>query len=437
MKKKYRNCGYYFLHYIESYKTYHKLDETHSFSCLIPILSRPNTNSDFIEINYVQHLEGFASAKDQTLVETVLRPAGTSKYPKRIYMRQSMEHQVFQFSLKHSLLDLMNFCLEYLRESKDPSLMALCMRSAIIYDKPEILKQMLRDRFHATSLMENRLNTLCTLLNREECKNVLGSYCTLEKETLNAKSQTHELFKLLKDFNEDFNDEIITALRQIPNATEECKNYFDRNLINIAKKPHLVQAVIDLGINTDDFESSILVRILKRWRMGNGSVRETVKLLLSVNIDLEQQKEDILCQGLRQDSLCYTQPIYMYIATGAYKTDFKEHGFFEPDEDFALNFVVPFFLECGLPTTRRLLEYALTCDIHPAEHKYIQNYLTNYINNPRPLDIICRQVLRKCFKGIEIISFLEKSNCQEKIKDFILMKSRLEPATQFNEAVHS
>ena len=109
---------------------------------------------------------------------------------------------------------------------------------------------------------------------------------------------------------------------------------------------------------------------------------------------------------------------------GTYITDAKQHGLFGYDDcAFALNFAAPFFMECGFPVSRSVLEDSVFKNLHPAEINYMQTYL----DNTKPLKVACRHALRQKFKGLKIKQFLEKSNCPQKMQDFILMKSLLIP----------
>ena len=114
---------------------------------------------------------------------------------------------------------------------------------------------------------------------------------------------------------------------------------------------------------------------------------------------------------------------------GTYVTDIKEHGISgHNDLQFALNFAGPFFLECGFPASMEQLEKALDNNLHPVEREYVENDIRGRLEDPKRLFIACKEILRKSFRGLKLHRFLEESNCPRKLKDFILLKSLLQPS---------
>ena len=73
----------------------------------------------------------------------------------------------------------------------------------------------------------------------------------------------------------------------------------------------------------------------------------------------------------------------------------QEHGCFGYEgADFALNFTASFLLECGLSTTRKVLEnYLKVKQLHPKEHAYLKDYIQENFDGPKPLTKTCRDVL--------------------------------------------
>ena len=86
---------------------------------------------------------------------------------------------------------------------------------------------------------------------------------------------------------------------------------------------------------------------------------------------------------------------------GNCQTDAKEHGLFAHDDtyDFALNFIGPFLIECGVAVRRAVLLGSM----NPAVLRYIETCL----NCPKSLIVICRDSLRRHFTGWKIHKFLE------------------------------
>ena len=65
--------------------------------------------------------------------------------------------------------------------------------------------------------------------------------------------------------------------------------------------------------------------------------------------------------------------------------------------------------------------------LHPAIHSYIKLYIENNFENPKPLTLQCRKRIRRYFKGGDLRSFIENSDCPQRVEDFVLMKYLLQP----------
>ena len=105
---------------------------------------------------------------------------------------------------------------------------------------------------------------------------------------------------------------------------------------------------------------------------------------------------------------------------GNYQTDAKEPGLFTHDDtyDFALNFIRPFVIECGVAVRRSVLLDSMNKDLHPCVLRYIEKCL----NCPKSLIVICRDSLRRHFSSWKLHKFLENEECPSTVKNFILMK---------------
>ena len=84
-------------------------------------------------------------------------------------------------------------------------------------------------------------------------------------------------------------------------------------------------------------------------------------------------------------------------------------------------------MECGFPISQNNLMTSLNAELHPSVRLYIQNYL----ESPRPLKMICRNVLRKHFKGSTVHEYMTLFKCPRGIKDFVLLK----PLVYANQAL--
>ena len=110
------------------------------------------------------------------------------------------------------------------------------------------------------------------------------------------------------------------------------------------------------------------------------------------------------------------------VLQGTYLMDATEHSFLGQDlSDISLNFTAPLLIESGFPIQRGIIDEALQTSLHPAVKAYLQQCL----DGPRPLKRLCRDSLRKHFKGREIHKYVGKLNIPESVRDFILLKTIL------------
>ena len=186
-----------------------------------------------------------------------------------------------------------------------------------------------------------------------------------------------------------------------------------------------------MKINTQGVEDALCTELVNGWSSCQQEVRELMKIHIYANPNIDKF-ESAVAFGLKKDYQlqfgCDTRFNQEVRFQCSYHFDAKEHGLFgHEDEDFALNFEGPFFLECGFPVTRDILECYLKLPLHPSEHVYLLNYIQENFDTPKPLIKICRDVLRKHFRGQKIHKFMEVSQCPQKVKGFILMIYLLRP----------
>ena len=212
----------------------------------------------------------------------------------------------------------------------------------------------------------------------------------------------------------------------MPNIQEKSRTYLDRNIKLLAQAPEVVGEILALGADIDGGIDHLFLHILQQFNLNNSKVRETVKVLLSANPDLNQQ-QGVVELAISQDELLYKKEraaAHTTALIGTYNSDAKEHGQFGYDgHDLALNFAAPFLLKCGFPVSRIALEDAVFKNLHSAEIKYIQAYL----DSPNPLVLACRDTLRNNFRGKILWEFLKTTRWPQTIQDIILMKSLLQP----------
>ena len=119
------------------------------------------------------------------------------------------------------------------------------------------------------------------------------------------------------------------------------------------------------------------------------------------------------------------------IFAGNYIMDGKLHALFDDSNSlmWALNFITPLLIECGFTITRKDIHVFEACYLDAERESRrlfldpaVKEYLERSLKTPRQLTKICRDVLRKHFKGRKIHKFVEVHILPEQIREFILLK---------------
>ena len=316
-----------------------------------------------------------------------------------------------------------------------------CAEAAIIYNKHILLERILAitcrsnpslrpvpelDNISGQKIvaeMRTRLNSVCIVFDRPECRDVLSKYGIFQ--IINVSSNeliTRRLFCHLNYLKEEF----ATVLRH--NSHTEL-NSIQKNLNTCLVSPFtsltLFRAVLSTGANVnflDDFKRTPLLTILMDYYRDHIDVMDKLKLLINENPDHETHKFAVM-RGLLRDSASLQKYDKTIVKHGNYIVDAKQHGRYgyDDDDNFCLNFMGPFLMECGFPVSGQSLLDSLNRDLHPS----VRAYILKYIESPMPLKVICRDTLRRHFKGRLIHGFAEQSHLPRDIKSFILLKSLL------------
>ena len=317
-----------------------------------------------------------------------------------------------------------------------------CAEAAIIYNKHIVLEQILKphvspsltipalgniSRQKIVSDMRIRLNIVCIVFDRPECRDVLSKYGIFQYINVSSANEliTIRLFCHLScDY---FREEFATVLRN--NSHTELysiqKKYLNTSLVIPFTSLTLFRAVLSAGASVnflDDFKRTPLLSILKDYYRDHIDVMDKIKLLINENPDHETHKTAVM-RGLWRDSAALQKYDKTVVKHGNYIVDAKQHGRYgyDDDDNFCLNFMGPFLMECGFPVSRQSLIDSLNGDLHPS----VRAYILKYIESPMPLKVICRDTLRRHFKGRLIHRFAEQSHCPRAIKNFLLLNSLL------------
>ena len=379
----------------------------------------------YIKLTEVSHLEACVEKRDITLLKSILRESLD------LLIVHDNLGEAFKYTVKNDLPELQDALLEYIELIKvAPVSLLLCISSAIMYNQSRSLEKLMKYISSKTTgrRLSCTVSTPCILLERPNCKDVLSKYGLFQHKVISTVYQTGTLLRLLEHFHEDFRDEIVTALKLIPNIKETAINYLHIYANFKVEKPHVVKTIIELGVYEDNAKSAsdtIKLCDLESISVYDNNVRDNIKLVLSKNPDLrliEEKLQSAIMKDANLPNWKNSRP-----CPRKYQMDAAEHGIFGFDHvqdtnNFALNFIVPFLMECGLPVERKTLLKALEEPLHPAEVAYIKDYLCK----PKMLTVACRDTLRKHFKGCSLHHFLENSGCPQKLKDIVLLKQLLQ-----------
>ena len=392
-------------------------------------------NTSIITVKKVSYFEALVQTRDSEWLRKCLKL--TDQKPVNVDMEASLS-KAFEFTLNHGLTDLTDVLLDYMEQEQNiyASMRPTLIISVIMYNKPEILEQIL-DSTTSTVVKESELDLddsssrICDIVNRPECKKVFLERGLHEENGVSDFQIFLSLLTLLKNYFDTFKEEIVEALKQIPHVEKYAITFF-QGTDAVATKPKIVKAVLDLGVDIALLKSTIFLRITQHNYVSLYKIqtRESVKVLVNANPDFKKN-ETVVPFEFSKDSQLHDDS-FQISKVGTYLADVREHGRFGyQGGNFALNFSGPFFLECGFPVKREVLEKYLNEEtLHPAIHDYIKCYIDKNFDNPKPLMIQCREFLRRHFKGKALHSFIEKSDCPESVKDFVLMKYLLQPLKQ-------
>ena len=100
--------------------------------------------------------------------------------------------------------------------------------------------------------------------------------------------------------------------------------------------------------------------------------------------------------------------------------DGQKHFLFghENPDDLALNFIVPFLLECDFPFESDVFQCR---NLHLHEKEYIKRHMSI----SRSLKVCCRDSLRQHFQGRKIHQFVEQSKLPRSVEDYPLLRPLL------------
>lgn len=308
-----------------------------------------------------------------------------------------------EFTVKHRLADLTATLLDYIKFCGWMPLRA-CILVAILYNRPEMLDWLLENTSFTgnpdtppVEIIKQMLCISCEVLKRVECKDLMLKHNLFGRQDHSTvEQQINVLLGLLDEdnFYEDFIDEIIAALKEIPNVQHECIVILSRKVHSIAIKHNVVKTVLELG--PEHFGQDFVTQILAQY---SKDTRKILQLLICANVENQDDTATVEV-GLKSD---LTRSAVWNISNEVvYFADVIQRGVFtHEDHDLAMNFTSPLLMECGFRASKQSLKNFLT-ELRPSTDRKIEclrEYIHNYPDNPRRLTTMCRDAIRKHFRG--------------------------------------
>lgn len=390
----------------------------------VPYTTKPNHDSERIEINKLYPLEWHALNRDIKSIKYLLGMP---------FLTRNGFVEAYTLTMKLNLKDEQSCLFDYIetelsRSDVSSQFVYSCVEAAIMYNEHEELNRILMclnkplvDYEHC----KDKIRTLFTLIKESECENVLSRNGVVPCRWVSC-ARTYTRQKLLDLIDKSYDiksqmDQLFSTFRRV--YAEDVANICD----HIFTKPtnaETVRAFLELYAKYrlfDERYSSITSQILSIRNSCARPVREAIEWIINANPDVDRQR-DVVNLGLRYDVVLQSSGDISADISGSYETDAKVHGLFGHDGgNLAFNFMGPLLIESGFMFTREILRKFTDKYLHPSE----LDYLADCLNNPRSLLASCRDVLRREYKGQMIHKFVHISEGPKKIKDAILLKHLL------------
>ena len=415
MRKKYENLPRYIKLYLARVNF---TDDDYVYSC-----HKQTGVYVILDVTKISLFEALVQTRDIRLIQSVLR-----FWAKHEHLEPKGRLAAFEYTLRHRLNDILTtlmghdniYCIKR---------WLWYMLSSILYSRPEILSQLLDCIINSETskteftLTKQALPILSEALKRRECTQTLTEHGIEIKPDNSTDEQAIEvLLGFLTDdqIYEDFRDVIVAALKEIPDVQHKCIAMLSKNVYSTYWKPSVAKIVLELGQET--FNQDVLTRMILP---GENNIRAILQLLIYNNIDT-QSSTDVVKGGLKRDlDRLLLRRRYKSDMEGVYFADAKERDVFTQEQcDLPMNFIGPLLLESGFSVPEHILKEHLD-ELRSSKYQHaecIRGYIQVYLENPKQLSVICRDTLRRYYKGRSLHTFVHSMVCPETIKDFILLK---------------
>ena len=268
--------------------------------------------------------------------------------------------------------------------------------AAFVYNRPNILDCVIPPIAGKTNQMRrDRLVFICIALRRAECRKVLLKYGFPENENLTDDDKQNELFHILLSFS-CCRKEIVSLIQgfkkiELPHIVDGVRHdhhvilrclwkLFCYKRVNSGEFVQLMALGEDIDLSKlkivhleDIYRELVESCLFSNLSNLNSLAEQTVNIYLKHyhKTDLQIRESDI--------DLIFKESNVAGKTGGEFTMDAHEHFLFN-EKDFALNFILPLFIECGFPLKRKLIDSILHDEgmvekLHPAETEYLRKSL--------------------------------------------------------------
>lgn len=347
-------------------------------------------------------------------------------------------HKDLELAYVEALTDMQKELLAYIRVFRchvTADILARCAVSAIVYEQDSDLHDILStlNSCRASSRLQLQLLDICHLLGKHKQKAILRSY-GYKRSDCNEVGYKHfrldMLHYLIRHYSEHYFRELKHAFDTLYEDHDAVNDAYD-NMGGFTPlheclggsqdgvDPDHAKILMKYGADVDiynDYQQTPFLELLQRDKHENIKDFRQALVLVILDNPVADVNTSAVEDGINLDER-FAQQTDLAIS-GNYDMDATEHTCFS-DEQFALNFIGPLLIECGFYySTDTLVNAQKKRLLHHTEKEYL-NYC---LDNPRSLQLSCRDVLRRHFKRRAIYEFVDNSKIPKKIKDYILIK---------------
>ena len=349
-----------------------------------------------------------------------------------------------KLAFKNQLFEIIKYNLGILKFAPMHKEVEQCLKLSIVYDQPYLLDFILKNMTAATYLSYSRrmiLNDISVVLKRDNCKSVLTKYGIYNRDDIPTARQIETLWELLDESHDDFNDEIATALNEVPGLSEElnkqrqCKwSFLQKDILGFPERRsfQVLKTALELRANPNQrhYIESPLVDLLSSLYSNQAEptlvTRRKVELFLYQNLDIKANTGAII-KSLRADARLNMTNTNISGSQRCFIVDSKPRGVFGHDsnQDFVFNFYTPLLIACGFPIPAEADDLLNQDDTYDDVPLVVKEYVLRALTTPKSLADGSRDVLRKHYTGCQIHTFVQQPCIPQQIRDIILLRSLL------------